>query len=94
LLRRSSESLKKINWKESDSLNSRWHKSKGNYISSVCHSTSCWQSAKESTLLNEDLEICNNQNAEWEVDSDSSVHTSGNSTSRSRIKSKMKSEVH
>ena len=41
LPRRSSESLRKIDWEGSDSLNSRWHKSKGDYISSVCHSTPC-----------------------------------------------------
>ncbi len=32
--------------------------------------------------MNEDLEICDNQDAEWEVGSDSSVHTSDNSTSK------------
>ncbi len=41
LSRRSSESLREIDWEGSDSLNSRWHKSKGDYISSVCHSTPC-----------------------------------------------------
>ena len=44
LPRRSGESLGhavKIDWEGSDSLNSRWHKSKGDYISAVCHSTPC-----------------------------------------------------